>query len=324
MVKQKSEKVIIENVHVIDGKGKEFFNQNVLIQDGKIAKVQGNKIFALFTKRIDGTGKTLMPGLIDSHIHMQGMNNRSEEESDMFLAEKVPAIFKEQLFPYGITTIKDLGSPRHFSYKLRDKINRGEILGPKYLIVGPNITAVGGHPAVTLGGDNPWVKKELAAEVDSDIDAKNIVKELADHHVDFLKIVYQGGAYFYFDTELFIQKLDIKYVNTIIDEAGKMGLKVTAHVRYKEDVAKLLTTKLYGVEHGITDENITANDPILAQWKKQGSYYVPTMHALFLEHDKSLYQHGMHNLKFIYNYGIPIALGTDNMLEVLSGDVVHK
>lgn len=324
MLEYKSEKVIIENVHIIDGKGGEFFNQNVFIQNGKITKVQEKKILSLFTKRIDGTGKTLMPGLIDSHIHMQGMNNHSEEESDVFLTEKVPDIFKKQLFPYGVTTIKDLGAPRHFSYKLRDKINCGEILGPKFLIVGPNITAVGGHPAVTLGGDNPWVKKELAAEVNSDIDAKNIVKELVNNHVDFLKIVYQGGSYFYFDTELFIQKLDIKYVNTIIEEAKKNGLKVTAHVRYKKDVAELLTTKLYGIEHGITNEDITENDPVLAQWKEQGAYYVPTMHALFLEHDKSLYQHGMHNLKFIYDCGIPIAFGTDNMLEVLSGDVEHK
>ena len=321
---KKNEKWLIENVHIIDGNGNEASHQYVLIQDGKIKKISNKKIFSFHTKKIDGTGKTLMPGLIDVHTHMQGINNHSEAESDVFLENKVQSIFHDNLFPYGITTIKDLGCPRHFAYKLRDKIHSGEILGPKFFIVGPNITAKEGHPAITLGGDNPWIRKELAAEISTLEEAQAIVKELAAHQVDFLKIVYQGGSYYYFDTELTIQKLDLNLVNALIEEAKKYGLKVTAHVRTKEDVAKLLTTNLYGIEHGITTEDIEKNDALLDTWQKQGAYYVPTLNALAFEHDKSLFKHAMHNFKYIFDKGIKIALGTDNMLEVLSGDVVHK
>lgn len=316
--------IIIKNVHLIDGNGNEYSRVNVMIQEGKIAQISDKRIHNSRATVIDADGKTLMPGLIDSHTHMQGTMYKSEEESDEFLAKRVQSIFMDNIFPYGITTIKELGSPRNFIYKLRDKINRGEIIGPNLLIVGPNITAKGGHPAITLGGDNPWIRKELAAEVSNEEDARKIVQELAEHKVDFLKIVYQGGQYFYFDTELRIQKLDIRFVNIIIEESAKRNLKVTAHVRNKADVMELLQTKLYGIEHGITEEDINGDDPILEIWKKQGAYYVPTINALKFEHDKTLFGHSMHNLRFIYDAGIKIALGTDNMLEILSGDVVHK
>ena len=321
---RKSERTLIKNVHLIDGNGNEYNNYNVLIKNGIIAQISEKEIPIHNAKVIEAEGKTLIPGLIDSHTHMQGTTNRSEEESDEFLENRVQSIFMNQIFPYGITTIKELGSPRSFIYKLKDKINSGQIIGPNLLIVGPNITAKEGHPAITLGGDNPWVRKELAAEVSTEEEARQIVRELAEHKVDFLKIVYQGGQYFYFDTELYIQKLDIRLVNIIIEEGNKYNLKVSAHVRNKSDVIELLHTHIYGIDHGITDADIDDTDPVLELWKRQGAYYVPTINALAFEHDKTLFGHSMHNLKIIYDAGIKIVLGTDNMLEILSGDVVHK
>lgn len=328
-MKRKNETILIENVHLIDGKGNEAFHQYVLIHNGKIETISDHKLSFLHTlkfhpKKIDATGKTLMPGLIDAHTHLQGINNHSEAESDEFLETKVQSLFTNNLFPYGITTIKDLGCPRHFTYKLRDKLQSGEIFGPKFLMVGPNITAKGGHPAITLGGDNPWMRKELAAEISTVEEAKAIVQELAAHQVDFLKIVYQGGSYYYFDTELQIQKLSLNLVQALIEEGAKHHLKVSAHVRYKSDVAELLHVGIYGIEHGLLDESIDKDDDILDLWKTQGAYYVPTIHALAYEHDSSLFANSMHNLKYIFDKGIKIALGTDNMIEMLSGDVVHE
>ena len=128
-----------------------------------------------------------------------------------------------------------MGAPESFIYKLRDKLSSNEILGPNLLIVGPNITGKGGHPAVTLGGNNPWIRNELAEEVEDEEQARQSVKRLAEKEVDFIKIVYQGGEYYYFDKELTINKLDIKLVKAIIDEAKKCNLKVTAHVMHEDD-----------------------------------------------------------------------------------------
>lgn len=313
---------VIENVHIITGDGKEEFNKNVFIQDKKVVKISEDKISEKSAVVIDGTGKTLMPGLIDSHCHIQGTTCKSEEESDIFLKNRVPEIF-QGLLKSGVTTIKELGAPEEFIFKLKDKMNRGEITGPNLLIVGPNITAKGGHPAVTLGGDNPWIRDQMAEEIEDEQQARATVRRLAEKHVDFIKIVYQGSQYYYFDKELVLNKLDINIVKAIIEEAKKYNLKVTAHVQSEEDVLDLLNVGIYGLEHGDLSRDIQDGDKIMEVWKNKGVYLVPTIQILSGEHDKNVIKHGMYNLKKLYDYGVKVALGTDNMLELLPGSVVH-
>ena len=138
--KNKENEYIIKNVHVIVGDGSELFHQIVYIKDGIIKEVTDKTLEIKQVQIIDGTGKTLMPGLIDSHIHIQGLNNRSDKDSDRFLEEQIPIIFSERVLPYGITTIKDLCAPKHFIYKLRDHTKSGKYIGPELLVVGPNFT----------------------------------------------------------------------------------------------------------------------------------------------------------------------------------------
>lgn len=264
---------------------------------------------------IDGKGKTLMPGLIDSHIHIQGISSRSDEDSDRFLAEKIPGIFSEGVFPYGVTTIKDMCAPRHFVYKLRDMIKKGKITGPELLIVGPNFTTPEGHPANTLGGENPWMRKEMAIEVTSEEDVTKGIAELKNAGVDFLKMTYQGGDYLYFGKNVPLKKLDKEFMQQIISKGKQNGLKTTAHVFCKEDVRELLEAGIYGIEHGILDEALSDDDDILSLWKKSGARFVPTVNAMTYENDPSRLTDSIHNLKRIYDAGIPIAMGTDTMLE---------
>lgn len=155
---------ILRDVHIIVGDGSELYHQNVLVKDGLIAQITAQPLVKKHAQVIDGSGKTLMPGLIDCHVHIQGLNNRSDADSDRFLKAEIPEIFKERILPYGVTTVKDLCAPRHFIYKLREQIRTGKIAGPELLAVGPNFTAPDGHPANTLGGNNPWIRKEMAIE----------------------------------------------------------------------------------------------------------------------------------------------------------------
>ena len=89
--KNKKDEYIINDVHIIVGNGDEASHQYVYIKGGKIEEISDIPIEKKNVQIIDGTGKTLMPGLIDSHIHIQGgFNCRNEEESDAFLNEKMP------------------------------------------------------------------------------------------------------------------------------------------------------------------------------------------------------------------------------------------
>lgn len=316
--------LLIRNVCVIDGNGNVQEGQNVLVKDGKFAEISPKPIRTRNVQMMDGTGKFLMPGLMDSHVHIQGINSQNDAESDLFLEDTVPSIFKDKLLPYGVTTIKELGAPRHFIYKLKERLNSGSMVGPEMLVVGPNITAKGGHPAITLGGKNPWMRKELAVEISSEKEIKSVVEELAKDNVDFLKIVYQGGDYLYYGDTLQLNKLDKKYMQQIIEEGAKRGLKTSAHVAYKEDVRDLLEAGIYGVDHGILDVQIDETDDILRLWKEKGAYFVPTVNAMTYEKDPARLPNSIHNLKVIHDSGIKVAMGTDNMLEAMTGETVHK
>lgn len=322
--KKKQSGIVIKNVHIIVGDGSELKNQSVYIKNNRIEKITSETLDLKNVQVIDGTDKTLMPGLIDSHVHIQGINNRSDEDSNRFLAETVPEIFSERMLPYGITTVKDLCAPRRFIYKLRDKINSGEITGPELLVVGPNFTAPDGHPASTLGGDNPWIRKELADEVSSPEEVSVAIAKLKAAGVDFLKLTYQGGDYWYFDKKLEIAKLDKTLMEQVIREGKENGLKTTAHVFYKEDVRDLLNAGIYGIEHGVLDEVLSPDDDLIKLWKESGAYFVPTVNAMTYEKDPNRLKNSILNLKTLYDAGIPIAMGTDNMLETMSGDTEHR
>ena len=85
---KKTDGFLIRDVHVIIGDGSELFHQNVLVRGGIIKRISSDSIEDAVASVIDGTGLTLMPGLIDSHIHIQaGFSCRNEEESDVFMRE---------------------------------------------------------------------------------------------------------------------------------------------------------------------------------------------------------------------------------------------
>lgn len=322
--KNKINSYIFQDVHVIVGDGTERFHQNVYVKDGIIQKITTERIENVKAIIIDAKDMTLMPGLIDSHAHIQGMNNKSDKESNAFLYGMLPEIFRDKVLPFGITTVKDLCAPRHFIYKLRDEIKSGKIVGPELLLVGPNFTAPEGHPASTLGGDNPWMRNEMAIEVNSTKQVSDSIRELKTAGVDFLKITYQGGDYLYFNETLQIAKIEKKYMEQIIREGKENGLYTTAHVYYKEDVRELLEAGIYGIEHGVLDEKLSSDDDLVKLWKRSGAHFVPTVNAMNYEKDPNRLVNSIHNLKVLYDAGIPIAMGTDTMYEMMSGEFTHK
>ena len=315
---------VIQDVHILTGDGTESEHKNVYIKKGLIQTISSDPLAIPGAQVIQGKGKTLMPGLIDCHVHIQGLNNRCEADSMAFLKDEVPRIFQEKVFPYGITTIKDLCAPRHFIYQLREQLRSGRLEGPELLIVGPNFTAPDGHPANTLGGDNPWIRKEMAIEVTTPEQVHEGILELKKANVDFLKFTYQGGDYWYFDKRIPIAKIKKELMEQIIREGKENGLKTTAHVFYKEDVRQLLKAGIYGIEHGVLDETLEPDDDLIRLWKESGAHFVPTVNAMTYEKDPARLTNSLHNLKVLYDAGIPIAMGTDNMLEMMGGEVEHK
>lgn len=166
---------------------------------------------------IDTRGGTMMPGLIEAHAHLDilGHGNYARwfpwvEEHN--LAERVMEISAKQFIDAGVTSAIDLGGPLKESLSIRDQINRGEIVGPRLLVSGPNVR--GGDEA--LPGLGP---------VETPEDAARTTEALVQAGVDVIK------------AHMF---LEYEHYKAIVETAHEHGLKVHAHVYFPDKVEAAL------------------------------------------------------------------------------------
>ena len=156
--------LVIENARVIVGDGVVKDNATVVVAGDRIQSVSTESPQLKAVKRIDAHGRTLMPGLIDTHIHF-GLTGQSRVAFRKQMETSPPRYLKD-FIQHGVTTVKSLADPLDLVLELRTMVNEGTILGPRVLLVGPCFTAPGGHPVATMGQD------EGAIEVDDENTAR--------------------------------------------------------------------------------------------------------------------------------------------------------
>ena len=121
-----SNSVLIENINIVDPLSGLVPNQNIIIENGKIVSVEKSKKDKPFKGRqiIDGTGKFLMPGLWDAHVHFAYMENLAPRMFDLFLL-------------HGITSVRDTGGKLDFVKEWKEKSNNNPTTAPRVMIAGP-------------------------------------------------------------------------------------------------------------------------------------------------------------------------------------------
>ena len=160
--------LIIENGRVVDGTGQPAFEGSVLVQDGKIAAVGADADTQAAAKpdlkRIDATGQTVMPGLIDLHVHLTGdpggdfwKSATEPTEWGVVVGAKNARITALA----GFTTVREAGSSQHSAFALRRGTADGVIPGPRIIAAGPALAIVGGHGDVS--GFRPEVNEVLTS-----------------------------------------------------------------------------------------------------------------------------------------------------------------
>jgi imidazolonepropionase-like amidohydrolase len=171
---------------------------------------------------IDTSGRTMMPGLIDEHVHLNILGHGDYDRWDPWIlkngyTEKVMEISARQLLDAGITTAADLGGGLKESLSIRDRITRGEIPGPHMLVAGPWITR-------SLGDYSPDMASGQRL-VDTPEEAARAAEELANAGVDLIKayILLQPAHY-----------------KAISEAAHKHKIRVHAHVYAETDVRNAL------------------------------------------------------------------------------------
>jgi len=210
--------ICIQNITTIDANNGQQEKQTVIIQQEKIIKIAPTAELKLAPENtiIDGTGKYLIPGLWDTHVHFA------------FIEELAPAMFNLFL-AYGITSVRDTGGKIDFVKKWKDKANANPSNAPRVMIAGP---LMDGTPNV-YDGSSP-VRPPLSVGLEGVEAAENMVEELAAKNVDLLK------AY---------EMLSPKQFEAIMKKAKEKGLPVTGHIPLSMDAITASNLGMNSFEH---------------------------------------------------------------------------
>ncbi len=262
--------LLIRDARLFLGDGNVIEQGAVLVKDGKIAEIFTGSApdpKTLKAEAIDAAGKTLMPGLIDVHIHLGSPGGFYGSGSDYEMPDKA---FPRELAAYlysGVTAVKSAGDVLDAVLKARDEGNSGEKLGAELFAVGPLFTAPGGHgteyskniPEVARGNfDAQFLRLPKTPE-----EAKKMVDELAKRHVDGIKTILEAGSPAY----PFV-RMDPMLVKAIADEAHTMHLPVVCHTGNARDVEDAVNAGVDGIEHGSMTDAIP--EAVFARMKQKG------------------------------------------------------
>lgn len=269
--------VLYQNARIFVGNGTVIPNGAVLVRKGKIAQVFGAPPAnpkSLDADVVDAAGKTLIPGLIDMHVHLGapgGVYHDVSKYAD-------PNAAKRRLAAYlysGITTVRSTGDWLNQSLELRRAVASGGYLGAQLFACGPLFTAPGGHPTELLKvlpenlrkeGQEQFVRLPKSAG-----EARKQVDNLKEAGVDCIKAVLESGNAEWGP----FNRLDIKIYDAIVAEAARDGLPSATHTGSAADVKDAVDAATSSVEHGSMVDLIP--DSSFVEMKKKGIAYDPTL-----------------------------------------------
>ena len=187
---------------------------------------------------IDCSGLTAIPGLIDAHVHLELSPDDAKPPDKLATAERLPAMAEraEAMARAGITTGRDLGGGAWLEIEIRNRINRGALLGPRLLCAGQPITSVAGH-CHFWGG-----------EAASFAEAENVLLRQLEHDVDLIKVMATGGRMTRGSNPIDPQ-FDLATLSQIVDLAASHELPVAAHCHGTEGIRIAAEAGVRTIEH---------------------------------------------------------------------------
>jgi imidazolonepropionase-like amidohydrolase/ABC-type multidrug transport system permease subunit len=268
---------LIRNTRIFVGDGKVIENGAVLVIDGKIAGVYegaGPDPDALRAEIVEGAGKTLLPGLIDSHVHLAASGGYSTDPRDYNVEETMPHSAAALLY-CGVTAARSAGDGLEASLKLRKSNADGATLGSQLFVCGPMFTAEGGRgtefaeylPAAI----KDTVKAQLVRTPKTPDEARQQVRELKARGVDGIKAILEAG----WGAGMLYDRLDLLLVRAVSEEAHLQHLPLTTHTGDARDVADAVEIGSASVEHGSWRDEIP--DRLLERMAREGVYLDPTL-----------------------------------------------
>ena len=252
----------------------------IVVRDGKISEIRPGYIDVPDTPTIDLKERTLLPGLIDTHVHFSFSSETKLWSAAIDTPEDV-ALFAfsnaKKTLHAGFTTVRDVGSDGYSIHALRDAINDGIVTGPRIFLSGTSLSIVGGHG--DMSGLNRKTTEALypydyTGACTGAVECALRVREAAKYGADLIKITSTGGINSQQARGLG-QHLSDDELNAIVTTAHGLGLKVAAHAHGLQGVTASVRAGVDSIEHGTYLDADTAK--LMAA---RGTWLVPTLGLL--------------------------------------------
>ena len=321
--------IYIQCGNLIDTKnGKTLTNKTIIVSNKLIKSIEDGFVTPTdaTAKVIDLKNKTVMPGWIDMHVHLEQQTSPTAYLDEFTLNEADIAYdaegFAKTTLMAGFTTVRDLGGSG-VNVSLRNAINSGKIIGSRMFTVEKSLASTGGHADPTNGYrkdlmGNPGPKEGVVNSIE---DARQAVRQRYKNGADWIKITATGGV-------LSVAKsgsnpqFTQEEIEVIVSTAKDYGMNVAAHAHGDEGMQRAVRGGVKTIEHGTEMSEVTMNLMI-----KYNAYLVPTITAGKYVAEKATVS-GYYPAIIVpkalaigpkiqstfakaYKMGVPIAFGTD-------------
>jgi imidazolonepropionase-like amidohydrolase len=258
------------NISVFDGRSLKT-KAGVLVANGTISWVGAHARApreAAAAHEVDGSGRTLAPGLIDCHVHLCFEGSADLEAEARRMTNDAVAAVKAvrnaaRHLERGVTTVRDLGGPGHATIEVARAVEAGLVPGPRVLAAGRALTITGGH-GHTIG---------LAREVDGPDAVRRAVREEIRAGASVVKIIATGGVLTPGSTAEFAA-FTPEELEAAVGESHAWGRAIAAHAHGAAGILNAVRAGVDSIEHG------SMLSPEAARlMKERGTFHVPTLSA---------------------------------------------
>lgn len=245
-------------------------NQVVDVRDGFVGDASQGKV-------VDLRQAFVLPGLIDSHVHLTSQQNPNARLEEVTLSDAdqamVGARYARRTLMAGFTTVADLGASNQAIFALRNAVRNGDVPGPRIIAAGSSVSIHGGHG--DINGYREDVMHLLSSEsiCSGPEDCMRAVRTQVRAGADIIKITATGGVLSNTAAGLNQQFSDDE-LSAIVGSAHRMGRQVTAHAHGVDGINAFLRAGGDSIEHGTY-----LDDQSIRLFKSNGAWLIPTLLA---------------------------------------------